>query len=39
MLTHESEQCLNSVSVNYVSLRVCKNCCEPEILGRAVHYN
>ena len=39
MLTHESEQFLNSVLVQHVLLHVCKNCNEPEILGRAVHYN
>ena len=41
MLTHESEQFLNdnSVLVQHVSLHVCKNCNEPEILGRAVYYN
>ena len=39
MLTHESEQFLNIVLVQYVSLHVCKNCNESEILERAVHYN
>ena len=39
MLTHESEEFLNSVLVKHVSLHVCKNCYEPEILERAVHYN
>ena len=32
MLTHESEQFLNSVLVQHESLHVCKNCTEPEIL-------
>ena len=39
MLTHESEHFLNSVLVQLVSLHVSKNCFEPEILERAVHYN
>ena len=39
MLTHESEQFLNSVLVQHVSLHVCKNCNEPEFSERAVHYN
>ena len=39
MLTHESEQFLNSFSVQHVSLHVCKNFFEPEILETAVHYN
>ena len=39
MLTHESEQFLNSVLVQHVSLHVCKNCLEPETLKGAVHYN
>ena len=38
MLTHESEQFLNSVLVQHVSLHVCKICNEPEILETAVHY-
>ena len=38
MLTHESEQFLNAVLLQYVSLHVCKNCSEPEILEMAVHY-
>ena len=37
MLTNESEQFLNSVLVQHVSLHVCKNCFESEIL-RVVHY-
>ena len=39
MLTHKSEQFLNSVLVRHVSLHVCKDCNGPEILERAVHYN
>ena len=39
MLTHKSEQFLISVLVQHESLHVCKNCDEPEILERAVHYN
>ena len=36
MLTHESGQFFNSVLVHHVSLHVCKNCNEPEILKRAI---
>ena len=39
MLTHESEQFLNSDLVPHVSLHVSKNLNEPEILERAVNYN
>ena len=39
MLTHESEQFLNSVLVQHLSLHVCNNCFEPEILKTAIHYN
>ena len=39
MLTHESEQCLDAVLVQRMSLHVCKSCNEPEILESAVHYN
>ena len=34
MLTHEIDKFLNSVLVQHVSLHVCKNCTEPEILKR-----
>ena len=39
MLKHENEQFLNSVLIQHMSLHVCKNCNEPEILERVVHYN
>ena len=39
MLTDESEQYVNSILVQHVSLHVCKNCNEPGILEKSVHYN
>ena len=39
MLIHESDQFLNSVLVQQVSLHVCKKCNKPEILERAINNN